>query len=273
MEKRILSPKKVSEAIVGAGVAKVEKRILSPKEVSEAIVGAGVAKATKSSLSLVLLGVLAGMFIAFGAVGAIIMGALHTDPGVAKFMGAAVFPVGLMLVVMAGAELFTGNNLMTIALMDKKIGVKGLLKNWSLVFIGNFIGSVIVAFLVFKGNVFSGAVADKAVAIATGKVGLAFDVAIFKAILCNILVVLAVWLATAAKDMTGKIFACWFPIMLFVLSGFEHSIANMFFLYVGKYYGAAITTSEIWVNNLLPVTLGNLIGGAMFIPVMYYFIL
>lgn len=250
----------------------MEKRILSPKEVAFAIVDAGVAKSKKPALSLVLLGVLAGMFIAFGAVGAIIMGAMHQDPGVAKFMGAAVFPVGLMLVIMAGAELFTGNNLMIIALMDKKIGVGGLLKNWSLVFVGNLIGSVLVAFLIYKGELFKGDVAEKAVAIAMGKTNLAFDVAIYRAILCNIIVVLAVWLATAAKDMIGKIFAIWFPIMLFVLSGFEHSIANMFFLYVGQFYGAAISNSDIWLNNLIPVTLGNLIGGAVIIPVMYYVI-
>jgi len=246
------------------------KRMLTPKDVMEEVINAGVAKANKPALSLFLLGILAGGFIAFGATGAIIMGALFKDPGMAKFMGAAVFPVGLMLVIVAGAELFTGNNLMTLALLDKRIGIKGLLKNWSIVFLGNFVGSLVIALLIYKGNVLGGATAEKAIAIATKKASLAFDVAIYKAILCNILVVLAVWIATAAKDITSKLLACWFPVMLFVLSGYEHSIANIFFLYVGKFYGASISAGDIWISNLLPVTIGNLIGGAIIIPAKYY---
>lgn len=250
--------------------------MLTPKEIAEATVNVGYAKANKSFLSLLLLGVLAGAFIAFGAVGATIMGALVGDKGLAKLIGAAIFPVGLMLVVMAGAELFTGNNLMTLGVMTRRYKVKDMFKNWFVVYIGNFIGSIAVALLVAKSGLYSGVVAENAIAIATKKVAIMTKLgpgAVFsRAILCNIIVVLAIWLATGAKDITGKIFACWFPIMLFVLSGFEHSIANMFFIYVGKYVGAQLTQAQIWINNILPVTIGNLIGGAVIVPIFYYLI-
>ncbi|WP_432665934.1 formate/nitrite transporter family protein [Wukongibacter baidiensis] len=254
----------------------MDKRMLSSKEIAEVTVNVGYAKATKSSLSLLLLGILAGAFIAFGAVGATTMGALVGDIGLAKLIGAAVFPVGLMLVVMAGAELFTGNNLMTLGLMTGKYNFKDMLRNWVLVYIGNFIGSIIIAILIAKTGLYTGAVADKAIAIATKKAtimtSLGLGAVLARAILCNIIVVLAIWLATGAKDITSKIFACWFPIMLFVLSGYEHSIANMFFIYVGKFVGAEITGAQIWMNNIIPVTIGNLIGGAVIVPIFYYLI-
>ncbi len=254
----------------------MDKRMLSPKEIAEATVNVGYAKATKPSMSLFLLGILAGAFIAFGAVGSTTMGALVGDKGLAKLMGASVFPVGLMLVVMAGAELFTGNNLMTLGVMTKRYSFKDMLRNWVLVYIGNFIGSIAVAILVAKTGIYAGTVADKAIAIATKKAtimtSLGLGAVLSRAILCNIIVVLAVWLATGAKDITSKIFACWFPIMLFVLSGYEHSIANMFFIYVGKYVGAEITQAQIWMNNLIPVTIGNVIGGAVIVPIFYYLI-
>ncbi len=252
------------------------KNYLTPSEIAEATVNVGYAKATKSSLSLLLLGILAGAFIAFGAVGATTMGALIGDAGLAKLMGASVFPVGLMLVLMAGAELFTGNNLMTLGVMTGRYSVKDMLRNWTLVYIGNFIGSIAVALLVAKSGLYTGAVAEKAIAIATKKASimtsLGMGAVLSRAVLCNIIVVLAVWLAIGAKDITGKIFACWFPIMLFVLSGYEHSIANMFFIYVGKYVGAELTHTQIWMNNIIPVTIGNLIGGAIIVPVFYYLI-
>ncbi|WP_432663491.1 formate/nitrite transporter family protein [Wukongibacter baidiensis] len=252
------------------------KNYLTPLEIAKATIETGHAKATKSSLSLLLLGILAGAFIAFGAVGSTTMSALVGDKGLAKLIGAAVFPVGLMLVVMAGAELFTGNNLMTLGVMTGRYNYKDMFRNWTLVYIGNFIGSIAVAILVAKTGLYTGAITDKAIAIATKKAtimtSLGLGSVLSRAILCNIIVVLAVWLATGAKDMTSKIFACWFPIMLFVLSGYEHSIANMFFIYVGKYVGAEITQSQIWINNIIPVTIGNLIGGAVIVPIFYYLI-
>ncbi len=252
------------------------KKYLTPLEIAKATIEAGYAKANKSSLSLLLLGILAGAFIAFGAVGSTTMGALVGDKGLAKLIGAAVFPVGLMLVVMAGAELFTGNNLMTLGVVTGRYNMKDMLRNWFIVYIGNFIGSIAIAVLVAKTGLYAGAVGETAMAIATKKVNimanLGLGAVLSRAILCNIIVVLAVWLATGARDITSKIFACWFPIMLFVLSGYEHSIANMFFIYVGKYIGADITGAEIWMNNIIPVTIGNLMGGAVIVPVFYYLI-
>lgn len=251
-------------------MSKMEKRMLSPKEIAQATINSGYIKATKPIWPLFLLAILAGGYIAFGAIGYTIMSATIVDKGLAKLIGAAVFPVGLMLVIMGGAELFTGNCLMTLGYVDGKYRFKGILRNWSIVYIGNFIGSVLVAVMISKSALFSGAVADKAMAISTGKVSLSLSQAILRAVLCNILVVLSVWIATGAKDIVGKIFACWFPVTLFVLSGYEHSVANMYFIPLGKFLGANITWTEMWFNNLIPVTIGNIIGGAVIIPLMYY---
>lgn len=244
--------------------------MLSPKEIAKATIDNGYTKTTKPIWPLFLLGILAGAYIAFGAIGYTIMSATIVDKGLAKLIGAAVFPVGLMLVIMGGAELFTGNCLMTLGCVCGKYKFKGIIRNWSIVYIGNFIGSVLIAIMISKSALFSGAVADKAMAISTGKISLSLSQSIIRAILCNIIVVLSVWIATGAKDIVGKIFACWFPITLFVLSGYEHSIANMYFIPVGKFIGANITWAQIWFNNLIPVTIGNIIGGAVIIPLMYY---
>ncbi len=250
----------------------MEKRYLVPAEVAEATIKGGIGKANLPIGRTVLLAIFAGMFIGFGAYGDIVvMQTLkNIDIGLMKFMGACIFPVGLMLVVMAGAELFTGNNLMTLAFMDKKITLKGVLKNWTFVYIGNFIGSVALAFILYRCGLLKDAAADLSIGIAKGKLGLTFEVAFLRGILCNIMVVLAVWMATAAQDVVSKIFACWFPIMLFVLSGYEHSVANMFFIPMAKFLGLSASWGEIFIKNLLPVTLGNIVGGGIVVPVVYY---
>ncbi|KPU26725.1 FdhC protein [Caloranaerobacter sp. TR13] len=252
----------------------MQKRILTPPEIAQATINAGIKKANLPTLQMILLGIFAGIFIGFGAQADItVMQTLkNIDVGLMKFMGAAVFPVGLMLVVIAGAELFTGNNLMTLALMDKRIKLNQMLKNWFFVYLGNFIGSILLAVVVVKSGFYKvdAPATQLAVKIATGKVGLTFSQAFFRAILCNMLVVLAVWLATGATDVISKIFACWFPIMLFVLSGYEHSVANMYFISLGKFLGAQVTWGQIWIKNLIPVTLGNIVGGAIIVPVVYY---
>ncbi|SHH17755.1 formate/nitrite transporter family protein [Tepidibacter thalassicus] len=250
----------------------MEKRYLLPREVAEATVNSGVVKANLSISRLILLGIFAGIFISFGAYGDIVVmqSLKNIDIGIMKFMGAFVFPVGLMLVVIAGAELFTGNNLMTLALMDGKITLRGLLKNWVFVYIGNFIGSILIVIVIFKAGLLKDRAADLSIAIAKGKLGLTFEVAFLRAVLCNIIVVLAVWMATAAQDIVSKIFACWFPIMLFVLSGYEHSIANMFFIPMGKLLGLSVTWGEIFIKNLIPVTIGNIVGGGLIVPLVYY---
>ncbi|SKC85666.1 formate/nitrite transporter family protein [Maledivibacter halophilus] len=249
------------------------KRMLTPLEIANATVVIGVKKAKLASLQMLLLGIFAGMFIGFGAHADItVMQTIGKfDIGFAKFFGAAVFPVGLMLVLMVGAELFTGNNLMTLGLLDRKITVKQMLKNWGLVYIGNFVGSIVLAWLLRKSGLYiSQDMTAKAIEIAEAKMSLTFVEAFIRAILCNMLVVLSVLLATASKDVIGKIFAIWFPIMLFVLSGFEHSIANMFFIPLGKLVGFNTLWTTIWIKNLIPVTLGNIVGGAIIVPVVYY---
>jgi len=250
----------------------MEKRMLTPKEIAQATIDAGVAKTKLSIMQMIILGIFAGVFIGFGGQGAITIGQSYAniDVGMSKFVFAAAFPVGLMLVVMCGAELFTGNNLMVLGLLNGNYKMKDVLRNWVVVYIANFVGSVLLAILVANSGLMTGAAAEKAIGIANAKVAIPFGAAVIRAILCNILVVLAVWMATGGKDIISKIFACWFPIMLFVLIGFEHSVANMYFLPLGMFLGAPINWAQIWINNLIPVTIGNLIGGAVIVPFAYY---
>lgn len=248
----------------------MDKQFLTPGEVAKATVNVGINKANISTKAGIFLGILAGIFIGFGGLGNILvtqtLGGI--DAGLARFMGASVFPVGLMLVVVCGAELFTGNNLMALAVMDKKITLKQMLRNWGLVYIANFIGSLLLVALVYFGTTLTGDGAVKAIAIAESKANLDIISAFMRGIMCNIIVVLAVWMATACQDIISKIFACWFPIMLFVLCGFEHSVANMFFIPMGMVLGANITIAQL-ISNLIVVTLGNIVGGAIIIPYMY----
>ncbi len=252
----------------------MEKRMLAPKEIAVAICDVGSVKAKLSLLQMAVLGVLAGAFIAFGAQGAITISQTlgNIDVGLQKFAFAAIFPVGLMMVVMCGAELFTGNNLMTLGCLSCQFTWKDILKNWVVVYFANFLGSVIIVLMIVKSGMATPGTpaADFVIGLASKKVHLTFAAALLRGILCNIIVVLAVWMATGAKDVISKIFACWFPIMLFVLSGYEHSIANMFFIPLAMSLGAEITMADFLVKNLLPVTLGNLIGGAVIVPIFYY---
>lgn len=246
--------------------------MLTPKEIPQAIIKGNVGRAKLTTLQLCVLGIFAGAFIAFGAQGALTasQSLAAFDPGIAKLVFAAVFPVGLMLVVLCGAELFTGNNLMALAVIDKKCGIKCLLRNWSIVYVANFVGAILIAVAISKTGLASGPLLERVTNLAVYKVGIPVGPIILSAIFCNMIVVLAVWMATAAKDVIGKIFCCWFPIMLFALSGYEHSVANMFFLSLGKFVGAEITWGQIWFNNLIPVTIGNIIGGALIVPLFYY---
>lgn len=248
----------------------MEKRLLTPVEIAKTTIVVGEKKASLSTKSTVILGILGGIFIGLGGLANILvtqtLGGI--DAGLARFMGASVFPVGLMLVVICGAELFTGNNLMTLACMEKKITLKQLLRNWGLVWLGNFIGSLFLVVLVYYGTVLIGDSATKAISIAESKVSIGITAMFLRGILCNILVVLGVWMATAGQDIVSKIFSCWFPIMLFVLCGFEHSVANMFFIPMGMVLGANVIMSQLLIN-LVIVTLGNVVGGAIIIPYMY----
>ncbi|MBR3106871.1 MAG: formate/nitrite transporter family protein [Clostridia bacterium] len=220
-------------------------------------------KASLSIPNLLLLGILAGMFIAFGALGSTIVSS-GVGGGLGKLLGACVFPCGLMLVVMAGAELFTGNCLMAGPALNGKVKWTGVLKNWLLVYLGNMCGAFLFAWLVNQSGLIAGAdLAASAKSIATNKCALTFGQALLRGIACNILVCGAVWMASGAQNAGGKAALCFFPVMLFVVCGFEHSVANMYYVPLGMLLGAeGVTIAGYLLNNLLPVTLGNIIGGA-----------
>jgi formate/nitrite transporter len=261
----------------------------SPPEIAQTVCDAGCKKTKLQVGKMFVLAILAGAYIGFGAqlstavkVGlADVVGA-----GFANLVGGAVFTVGLMLVVIGGAELFTGNNLISLACCHGKAAWTGLFRNWVVVYIGNFVGSMVLVLIVFAGfyatmNPASPtAMATIAINTASAKVNLSFVEALARGIACNWLVCLAVWLATASKDTVGKIFGIFFPIMAFVAMGFEHSIANMYFIPMGLFIkdiaGVASTNANLtWVgflgNNLLPVTIGNIIGGVVFVSVLYWY--
>lgn len=273
------------------------KAYLTPAEIVDATLQTGVKKAKTPGLALFILGILAGAFIAFAAEGsnmaAFNLFAEPTTYGLGKALAGSIFGTGLMLVLLAGGELFTGNTLMLAALLDKKIGMGAMLKNWTIVYIGNFIGSVFIAAMMAHSGLFSSGDAmlgAMTIKIAAYKVGLSWTQAFVLGIMCNWLVCLAVWLAYGAQDMTGKILAIFFPIWLFITSGFEHSVANMYYIPAGilaksneKWAQAAmehgVSAEKLahlnWetfaINNLIPVTIGNIVGGGIFVGVVYFY--
>jgi len=263
----------------------------SPKEIASRIEKIGISKSMAEPLRVFFLAILAGSFIAFGAIFYTLVmhdaGAIPT--GIMRVIGGFVFCLGLILVVVAGAELFTGNNLIVMAYVDGKVSLKQLLSNWSIVFTGNFIGAVgIVLFIYLSGHwqIGGGELGAKAIAIATGKVNLTWMEAFIRGVLCNILVCLAVWLCFAGRTVVDKILAILFPVTAFVAMGFEHSVANMYFISAGLVaknqteFATLVTTMNLenltlagfLFDNLLPVTLGNIIGGSVFVGLFYWFI-
>jgi formate/nitrite transporter len=245
---------------------------LSPLEMSRAISDIGEKKASESIFELFIFGVLAGIYIAFGAsVAASVLSGGTLDAGLAKFLSGSVFSVGLILVLILGSELFTGNILMTIGLIYQKYSFIRVLRNWLVVYFGNFLGGLIVAWLVFHSGLLVRLgsltpVGTVAVKIAEAKLQLGFTEALCRGILCNMLVCLAVIMCIAAKTIEGKILGIYFPIMTFVASGYEHSVANMYFLPAGLLAKGEFTTGFFTVfNNLIPVTIGNIIGGLLIV--------
>ncbi len=247
-----------------------------------------VQKVNASNMKLMILGILAGVYIGFGGCIATLVGhdaAKYLGLGLARFFTGAVFSLGLMLVVIAGAELFTGNNLMLMSVLDKRAPLSKMFYKWTVVFIANFLGSVFLASLYYQSNLWKMgdmAVGLSALKIANTKVGLTFMEAFTRGILCNWLVCLAVWMALASREIVGKIFAIFFPIMAFVALGFEHSIANMYFIPLGLFLKSSgliatagldltnLTWSSFLTKNLLPVTLGNIVGGSIFVGFLYW---
>ncbi len=249
----------------------------------------GEAKGKLNSLSTLLLGILAGVFIGLGAM---LMTVVTTSAGLGfgmtKLVGGVVFCIGLVLVVVAGAELFTGNTLIVMSWMSSKTRLSQLLRNWGLVYAGNLLGALSLVGLMYFTNQWalsSYGVGANAVSIANAKVNLSFGAALTRGILCNALVCLAVWLCFGARTLTDKIIAILFPITAFVAAGFEHSIANMYFIPMGIALAgqpavldaAKLTAADVshltwggFVGNLVPVTIGNIIGGSLLIGVVYW---
>lgn len=247
----------------------------APAEIAVRVENAGVAKAAMPALNMFVLALLAGAFIAFGGM---LFTLVMTDNGLGlgpgRLLGGIAFSLGLILVVVGGAELFTGNNLIVMAWADKKVTTAALLRNWGIVFAGNVIGSVAMAVLVTLSgtlDIGGGAVAKTAVAIAEVKVALPPVQAFVRGLLCNALVCLAVWLCFAAHAVSGKILAILFPISAFVALGFEHSIANAYLLPVGYFAGADVDLGGV-LANMIPVTAGNVVGGGVFVALVYWII-
>jgi formate/nitrite transporter len=241
-----------------------------PAEVALRIEEAGVKKATLAAVPLMTLAVLAGAFIALGA--AAFTAALTGTPpgfGPARLLAGVVFSTGLILVVVAGAELFTGNALIVMAWVDRRVTAAALIRNWAFAFSGNFIGALAVAALMWASGLFLGPQGETARAIAGAKLAIGPLEAFSRGVLCNMLVCLAVWLSFAARDVAGKVLAIVFPITAFVLLGYEHSVANMYLIPAGWAAGAPVTVSG-FLGNLLPVTLGNVVGGAGGVALTYW---
>ena len=269
-------------------------QILTPSEIADFTVNAGIKKAGLTPAKQFLLGIMAGAFIAFGAQAANVVTHTISDVGTAKLISGLIFPAGLMLVLMAGAELFTGNSLMILALLERKITLAKLLRSWLVVYLGNLAGGVLVAYLIcWSGqlNYTGGLLGGITLKSAAGKISLTFIQALVLGVLCNWLVCLAVWTSFGAKDAIGKAVCVFFPVWVFVASGFEHSIANMYYItagilaksspqFVAKALEAGASQSAIdalnwcgmFTGNLVPVTLGNIIGGSVFVGVVYWFV-
>jgi len=265
---------------------------LLPAEMARRAEFLGVRKAEMPLPNMLGLSLLAGAFIGLGAAFAttIAAGTGSDWPyGVTRLLTGLVFCLGLILVVVGGAELFTGNNLIVMAWANRKVSTAALLRNWVIVYLGNFIGSIGTALVIFIGKQYTfggGAVGNTALSIANSKVHLDFVQAIALGIMCNAMVCLAVWMSYSARSSMDKIAAIIFPISGFVAAGFEHSIANMYFIPIGlliKQFDPAfvvksgldlsgLTWGTFFVNNLLPVTVGNIIGGAVLVAAVYWFI-
>ena len=247
----------------------------TPPQMARLVEAVGVRKAQLSAIQTLTLGVLAGAFIAFGGMlFTLVMTDTSLGFGLARLVGGIAFSLGLILVVVGGAELFTGNNLIVMAWADGKVSTAALLRNWILVYIANALGAggMVVMMLMADGlSIGGGGVATTAVAIADGKLALGFTEALVRGVLCNVLVCLAVWLCFAAHSVSGKILAILFPISAFVALGFEHSVANMYLIPIGMMAGAGFDPMGL-IGNLVPVTLGNVIGGGVLVALVYWLV-
>lgn len=260
----------------------------APAQVTELMLAGMTGKSKLPLVKMFLLGILAGAFIAFGAEASSLAAHNVTQVGIQRLIMGCVFPVGLIMVVLLGTELFTGNCMMVAAVADKRVKFAMLLRNWVVVYLGNLVGAALIVLLVSATGQLgysSNGLAVLTIKIAAAKTGLSFGAAFAGGILCNVLVCVAVLLAMASKSIIGKIMGIWFPIMAFVLSGFEHSVANMYYIPAGIFasmnpaYAAAAQEAGVnmanlnalgFLGNIVPVTLGNIVGGAAIALVMWF---
>lgn len=269
--------------------------MLLPKEIVFANISAAKGKTQLPLVRMILLGIFAGMFIACGASASSVAMHAISNVGLARLVAGCVFPIGLMMIVFVGGELFTGDCLMIMGCMHKKFSLISMVKVLVVVWVSNLLGSVILAALVSASGQFhysSDLLGAFTIKVGLGKVGLDFGAAFVSGILCNIFVCIAVLMAAAAKDIVGKVFAIFFPILAFVVSGYEHCVANMYYIPAAIFAAAdpayvqaaqsaygytashleALSWSNFLVNNLIPVTLGNVVGGMVFVGLPLYLI-
>jgi formate/nitrite transporter len=265
----------------------------TPAEILAYTSDVGVVKAQRKIPAVLILSFFAGAFIAFAAEGSSMAAYNLLDKaetyGLGRVLAGSVFATGLMIVLTAGAELFTGNNLIIVSVMDRKVTVGKMLLNWVFVYIGNFVGSVCIAWMMSQTGLFNssaGLLGGVTIRIAAGKTALPFHSAFFSGVLCNWLVCLAVWVSFGSKDIAGKVLTTFLIISLFVTSGFEHSIANMYYIPAGILAKAnpqwldlsRVSTENLaglnWgtfvTRNLVPVTLGNIVGGMILVGMFYW---
>jgi formate/nitrite transporter len=271
----------------------MEVDALLPPDVARRAEAVGVSKVAMPFGSLAVLAVLAGAFISLGAVfSTVVTAGGGMAPGVARLLGGLVFSLGLVLVVVAGAELFTGNTLVVMATASRRVRVRALLRNWSIVYVGNLAGALLTTLGLVWSGIYErgdGAIGVRALDIAAAKTSLGASQALLLGVFANTLVCLAVWLSLSARSVTDKILAVVFPITAFVAAGFEHSIANMYFIPAGLFVRAwapdsfwattgtsagdyASVTWPNFVANLIPVTMGNIVGGAVLVGLVYWFV-
>jgi formate transporter len=251
-----------------------------PADVSTEFRYSAVVKSNSSWAKLVVYGVLGGSFISLGAllaafIGGGLPGIATANPAVVKLMSAAVFPIGLIMIVIGGAQLFTSDcAVLPYGVLSKKVTWQKMLSVWAIIYLSNFVGALLIAYLfAFKAELLTAEPWKSALhQLAVAKTSATFVKVFIKGIGANWLVCMAVWMSFASKDVTGKILAMWFPVMCFVALGFEHSIANMFTIPAAIFTGASVGIQEFFIGNLLPSTLGNIIGGAVFTALPYWYL-
>lgn len=263
--------------------------LFSPAQIAENYVSIGKSKVNTAIPKMFLLAVMAGLFIALGGVGATTAAVGVQPAAIGKLLGACIFPGGLTMVLLAGSELFTGNCLLTVPLLSGEVTLPGVLRNWIVVYLGNFAGGLLVAAGAVYSHqlrLFGNGMAVSVISTAAGKCTMSFSDALIRGVFCNFLVCIAVWISFAAKDAAGKVIGLFFPIMIFVLCGFEHSVANMYYIGAGlmartvpEYLDAAlaaglnpdvINLGNFLFANLLPVTIGNILGGGVCVGGVYW---